>query len=266
MPSEQKPLQNRTILVACSPKKTAEFVSGLNALGGTVLSFPVIEAVAIEDTRLLDHALESLHEYDWIVFTSAYAVRFFMQRLNECAVDEIRRIHSKLCAIGPATAAEIKKFGYDASLTAERFIAEGVLDALSHYLGGIRKIAGKRILLPRALKAREWLPAALAEAGARVDVVPCYQTIQGPIDSGVLLQLRKKDPDLIVFTSSSTINNFLETLGPEEGKRLLHHSTIAVIGPITGKTAESYGKNPDIVPNESTVASLLEAIERYYKA
>jgi uroporphyrinogen III methyltransferase / synthase len=265
MPPPAKPLQDLTILTVCSAKKLSELASGLRAMGGTVLPFPVIEAKGIEDAHLLDRSLESLRGYDWILFTSAYGVRFFMQRLNESIVDTAGRTMPKLCAIGPATAAELKEFGYEATLIPDRFLAEGVLEALGKYYGGMQNIAGKRLLLPRALKARELLPTALAEAGAQVDVIPCYQTVRGKIDADVLLQLRKKDPDLIVFTSSSTIANLFETLGSEIGKRLLRHSTVAVLGPITGHTAESYGKSPEIIPNESTVPSLLEAISRYYQ-
>jgi uroporphyrinogen III methyltransferase / synthase len=265
MPSKT-PLHDLTILVACSAKKMSEFVSRLSALGGTVLPFPVIEAKKIEDTSLLDRALASLREYDWILFTSAYGVRFFMQRLKERAIDVSNQSMPKLCAIGPATAAELKEFGYEAALIAELFMAEGVLDALNAYHGGIQNLAGKRILLPRALKARELLPTVLTEAGARVDVVPCYQTVQGQIDAGVLIQLRKKDPNLVVFTSSSTIRHLFETLGPAEGKRLLHHSTVAALGPITANTAKSCGKNPEIIPKESTVTALMEAIARYYES
>jgi uroporphyrinogen III methyltransferase / synthase len=266
MLSEFKPLHDLTILVACSAKKLAEIVSGLQAMGGAALPFPVIEAQAIEDTQALDRALASLREYDWILFTSAYGVRFFMRRLNECAIDVSSQSMPKLCAIGPATAAELKEFGYEATLIAEHFIAEGVLDSLSQYHGGIQHLAGKHILLPRALKARELLPAALAEAGAQVDVAPCYQTVQGQIAADVLIQLRKKDPDLVIFTSSSTIRYLFETLGPVEGKRLLRHSTIAVMGPVTANAAESCGKYPEIVPKESTVPALMEAIGRFYES
>jgi uroporphyrinogen III methyltransferase / synthase len=266
MPLALKPLQNLAILVACSAKKLSEFVSGLSAMGGTVFPFPVIEAKDIEDKSLLDRSIASIREYDWIVFTSAYGVRFFMQRLNECGGDASRQSLPKCCAIGPATAAELKEFGYEASLVAEHYLAEGILDSLAKYCGGIRNLAGKRILLPRALNARELLPTALAEAGAQIDVVPCYRTVQGQIAADVLLQLHRKDPDLIVFTSSSTINNLFEALGMEEGKRLLRHSAIAVMGPITANTAESYGKIPEIIPNESTVAALMEAIKHYYES
>jgi uroporphyrinogen-III synthase len=72
--------------------------------------------------------------------------------------------------------------------------------------------------------------------------------------------------EIIVFTGSSTISNLFETLGIEFGKRLLHHSTVAVLGPVTASTAESYGKIPQILPHQSTVAARMEALGRYYKS
>jgi|WetSurMetagenome_2_1015567.scaffolds.fasta_scaffold20231_5 uroporphyrinogen III methyltransferase / synthase len=259
-----EPLKNLTILVACSAKKMFELAGGLRALGGTILPFPAIDVQAIEDTHLLDRSLASLREYAWILFTSAYGVRFFMKRLNELAIDRDRRSLPKLCAIGPATAAELKEFGCEAALIPEQFQAEGVLDALANYHGGILKLAGKRLLLPRAQEGREVLPETLSAAGAQVDVVPCYKTVRGQIEGDILRRLREKKPDVMVFTSSSAIRNMIEILGRREGERLLLESTVAVIGPVTGQTAESFGKKAEIVPQENTVPALLEAIRDYY--
>jgi uroporphyrinogen-III synthase len=266
MSSASTPLRNLTILVACSAGKMFELASGLRAMGGTILPFPVIDIQEIDDKHLLDQALSSLREYSWILFTSANGVRFFMQRAREHTLDLNGRNMPKLCAIGPATAAELKEFGCEASLIPESYQAEGVLEALEKYHGGIRNLAGKRVLLPRAKEARELLPQSLISAGVTVDVVPCYQTVKGSIDDAVLRQLKDKAPDLMVFTSSSTIRNLMETLGPEEGKRLLCRSTVAVLGPVTGNTARSFGKNAEIVPRENTIPALMEAIEHYYKA
>ena len=262
LPDLSRPLLNRTILVACSAKKMVELVSGLEAMGGRVLPFPVIEAQAIEDRHLLDQALASLQEYGWIIFTSAYGVTFFMTRLSERGT----RIESmpKICAIGPATAAAVREFGYEPALMPKRFLAEGVLEALENFHGGLRNLAGCRILLPRAKEARELLPEALTAAGVQVDVVPCYQTVRAEIDKDTIRKLREEKPDLAVFTSSSTIRNLFDILGQEDGKRVLMDSIVAVLGPITGRTAESFGKRAEIIPEQNTVSGLLEAILRYY--
>jgi uroporphyrinogen III methyltransferase / synthase len=259
-----KPLRNRTILVACSAKKMLELVAGIEAMGGNAVSFPVIETQGIDDKRLLDKALNSLQEYAWVIFTSAYGVSYFIQRMKELGITPSAQQMPKICTIGPATARALQDFGYEPTLIPERFVAEGVVEALEEYCGGLPALAGKRILIPRAKEAREVLPEALAAVGAFVEVAPCYQTVRPEADGDILNRLKKRRPDLAVFTSSSAIKNFVDILGPEVGIRTLLESTIAVIGPITSGTAESFGKRPEIIPKENTIASLLEAIRLYY--
>jgi uroporphyrinogen III methyltransferase/synthase len=262
--SVSKPLLDRTILVACSAKKVVELVAGLEAMGGAVVAFPVIEAQAIEDKSLLDKALESLAEYAWIIFTSAYGVDFFMQRLKERIQGTGIPGMPRICAIGPATADALRKFGYEATLIPKQFVAEGVLQALGQRYGGLGHMAGSRMLLPRAQEARDFLPDALAAAGARVDVVPCYRTVRAGMDHDTVRRLQAEKPDLMVFTSSSTIRNLIDILGQEAGKKMLLESTVAVLGPVTGRTAESFGKCAEIIPQENTVAALLKAIGDFY--
>ena len=146
----------------------------------------------------------------------------------------------------------------------KQYVAEGVFQALVDYYGGIQYLAGLDIMLPRAQDAREFLPNALLEAGANVDVVPCYRTVRAKIDPDTMQKLREKEPDLCVFTSSSTIKNLMDILGADVGRKMLAESTVAVIGPVTAKTASSYGKPADIIPRENTISSLLEAIRDYY--
>lgn len=261
---KSKPLSNLTVLIVCSAKKMSELAAGIEAMGGSALPFPVIEARDIEDKRCLDEAIVSLHKYDWIVFTSAYGVSFFMKRIKELGASAPIHGMPKICAIGPATAAAVRESGSDVALVPRQFVAEGVLEALADYGGGIRALAGKCILIPRAQEAREILPSALAEAGATVDVVPCYQTVRAEPEESTTLRLREKKPDLTIFTSSSCIRSLVDLLGETEGRKLLIQSVVAVIGPITGSTAESFGKRAEIMPEENTIASLLQAISVYY--
>jgi uroporphyrinogen III methyltransferase / synthase len=264
MVADPKPLLNKTVLAACSSKKMSDLTAGLEALGGTVVSLVVIEAKEIDDKSALDEALLSLGNYSWIIFTSAYGVVFFAKRFEELNIRQNRKVGPKICAVGPATAKALKDCGFDTALLPEHYMAEGVIQALDRNCGGLRRLAGKRILLPRALEARDVLPKALVEAGAQVDVVACYETVRTEMDETTIRQLHGVAPDLIVFTSSSTIKNLIAILGQEYGKKLLLNSSVAVLGPITAKTAEFFGKHPEIVPKENTVASLLDAIREYY--
>jgi uroporphyrinogen III methyltransferase / synthase len=259
-----KPLLNKIVFAACSSKKMTDLTAGLEALGGTVVPLPVIEVKEIIDKHPLDEALLSLEKYSWIIFTSAYGVAFFVKRLEELKIQQDRMVRPKICAVGPATAKALKDCGFDIALVPEQYVAEGVIQALDHHCGGLRHLAGNHILLPRALQARDVLPKALAEAGAQVDVVACYETLSTEMDETTIRQLYGMAPDLVVFTSSSTIKNLIAILGQEYGKKLFLNSRVAVLGPITAKTAESFGKHAEIVPKENTVASLLDAIREYF--
>ena len=262
--TSQKPLRNRTILVACSAAKMVELTARLQEAGGEVLPFPVIEVQELEDKQPLDQAIASLHEYSWVIFTSVHGVRYFMRWLNDHAARGAIAPMPKICAIGPATAGALAEFGHMAALVPEQFVAEGVLESLAQCSGGLSGLSGQRILLPRAQEGRELLSDALRAAGARVDVVPCYRTVEAAIDESRIRQVRDTRPDLIVFTSSSTVRNMVDILGQEDGKKKLLESFVAVLGPVTGRTLESFGKRADIIPRENTIASLVEEICAYY--
>jgi len=260
-------LSGRTALIACSAKLAPELTAGLQAMGAIVLPFPVLEAKKIEDTSALDMMIAGLDQYDWVIFTSAYGVSFFNRRLKELRVNA--PAGSKIIAIGPATAAAIEKCGLTVELTAREFTAEGVLATLEHHYNGRENLSGLRILIPRALEAREFLPETLTAAGCRVDVAPCYRMIRPEANTELCLWLQSNNPDLIVFTSAAAVRNLLETvadaLDKETARRLLRESTVAVIGPITGDELKAQGKSPEIVPEESAVPSLLAAIRHFFQ-
>jgi len=146
-----KPLANRTILLACSPKKLAELASGIEAMGGNALSLPVIEVLDTEDKRPLDEALASLKEYVWIIFTSAYGVKYFIQRLRQTGVKLPPDSMPKICAIGPATKGALEALHLKVDLMGKEYVAEGLLEAFAPY-----DLQGARVLLPRAAVARSF--------------------------------------------------------------------------------------------------------------
>lgn len=263
-PFLNRPLGNRTIWVACSAKKISVLSDGLRELGGAVTPLPVIEIRDIEDKGPLDRALASIGTYAWIIFTSVHGVTYFSKRFHEHGMrrDVLKAV--KICAIGPATESILKELGFDVILVPARFVAEGVVEALEDYCGGLKGLAGSRILLPRAKKARDVLPDALKEAGAHVNIVSCYETVKAELNEKTIGRLTAEAPDLIVFTSSSTVKNMIEILGHTMGKSILRKATVAAIGPITADTVASYDKRVEIVPKESTIVSLIQAIKKYY--
>lgn len=260
-----KQLRGKTVLVACSAGKRPALLHGLQEAGARVLHFPIIEIRDIEDKQPLDRALDTLNKYAWIVFTSVYGVIYFSRRFygRNISRDALNNT-VKICAIGPATEKSLRENGFKADLVPDRFVAEGVIEALKSYCGGCRSLAGCSILLPRAKEARDILPNALAAAGAQVDIAVCYETVKAELNEEEIRRFVTDTPDLVVFTSSSTVKHTMDALGYDAGKNLLEKTTVAAIGPITANTVESFGKHVEIIPEEYTIASLIHAIKKYY--
>ncbi len=263
--SASRPLQSKRVLIASSASKLGKLTAGLQAMGAVPISFPTIEIRPIADQEPLDAALASLEIYTWIVFTSTHGVFYFLLRMKQKGYPMDRLQGPKVCAVGPSTASALRDAGVPVSLVPKEYVAEGVLRALVEFHGGLHNLAGKRILLPRAMKARDLLPRELERAGAQIDIVPCYENVLPAVDAHALRSVLERPPDILAFTSSSAVNNFVNLLGEEQGRRLLQKATVAVLGTITAEAVASHGKTVDVLPKENTTASLLDAIAEFYR-
>jgi uroporphyrinogen III methyltransferase/synthase len=146
--------------------------------------------------------------------------------------------------------------GITVTFRPSEYRAEGVIEGLK-----TQGIQGKKILLPRAREARTVLPEALREAGAVVDEVVAYQTVKPAKSKESLTPILKKGIDVVAFTSSSTVRNFMEFVSD---KTVMNGVKVAVIGPITAETVRNYGLEPHINPQEYTIPALVEAIVEHF--
>jgi uroporphyrinogen III methyltransferase/synthase len=170
----------------------------------------------------------------------------------------------KIAVVGRATAKKLLNYGLKADLIPKKFTGEGLAEALIQ-----TGVKGSKILLPRAEKAREILPEMLEEAGAGVAVAPVYRNVppQGRKDE-LRERLEKRTIDLVTFTSSSTVDNFLTMVdaeSDEELHRLMDPVKIAVIGPITADTVQKHGLQIDIQPKQYTIVDMVHSIVTYYQ-
>jgi uroporphyrinogen III methyltransferase/synthase len=258
------PLRDRTVVVAASPEKGETLKGELERMGATVLLARVSLIQAVEDTAPLDAALREVDQYRWVLFTSVHAVQFFCRRMADLGLEHLRAELKGVCAIGPATAARLTELRFRVSLVPDEFVSEGVLHALARVHGGMENLRGVRILLPRAREGRDLLPRELLAAGALVDVAPCYESVPYQLDEETRRQITGRPPDLLVFTSPSNVRNFVDAWGEIPGREILVSSTVAALGPVTSAAVLSYGKKADILPEANTIASLLDAIRRFY--
>lgn len=253
-------LVGKKILITRARDQSAGFAAYLRDLGAEVIEFPTIGILPPTSWKGVDRAIDQLKSYDWIIFTSANGVNFFFERSGERGQDRHLPSSLRVCAIGPATTYQLRERGIRVDYTPNEFVAEAIL-------GGFKKIAvrGRRILLARAKEARDVLPKGLRKMGAEVDVVVAYQTVKPKGGSRRLKKLLIDGGiDAITFTSSSTVNHFVELLKKEDLKKLLDGVAIACIGPITARTAKGWGMKVRIQPKEYTIPALAQAITTYF--
>ena len=252
-------LSGKRIVITRPRKQAGELTRRLTKLGAEVIEFPTISIEPPADCEPMDRAIAQLQQYDCLFFTSVNGVESFFNRLRHFGNDSKDIEHLKVVAIGPETAGRLQAEGVHVYLIPAKYQAEGILEELNP-----AEIRGRRILMPRAAKAREILPQTLRQWGASVDVVHAYETVLPQVGEFGLRELFKKKIEVITFTSSSTVENFLGLLEGEDPNQILQAVIVACIGPITAGTATDSGLRVDIVSSEFTISGLVSAIVKFY--
>jgi uroporphyrinogen III methyltransferase/synthase len=257
---DNRPLFGRSILVTRAADQAGEFSGMLEALGAQVYECPTIQLVPPENSAELDAALAGLAGFAWVVFTSVNAVQHCFTRLAALGLDSRAFGSSRVCAVGPRTAAALAPFGIRPDLVPADYKAEGVVAEF-----GRLQLAGQRVLFPRADKARELIPQALTAMGATVVAPVAYRNIlPDGLPPAALLALEERRVDCVTFTSSSTAENLAALLGENRFLHLLEGVTVAAIGPVTARTCRELGLEVRLEPQEYTLAAMTAEIVRYF--
>ncbi len=249
---ERLPLFGQRIVVTRAREQAGELSARLREFGADVIEFPCIEIQPAANYSALDAAIAHLGCYDWLIFTSANGVRYFLDRLDVSGND-LRALRARICAIGPATRHAVESLHLKVDLMPAEYVAESLIEAFA-----AEDLAGKRILLPRAAVARDIVPTTLTKRGAHIDVVEAYRTVL-PAESAALAASifgKTRKPDWITFASSSAVTNFVEAAGAEA----LSGVRVASIGPITSATAQRAGISVDAEARSFTIEGLVYAV------
>jgi len=269
MKTKSKSLAGLRILVGRARHQASALSAGLRKLGAEVIEIPFVEIRKPRSYKPLDSALEHLDKYDWLILTSVNGVDAVWDRATKLKLGKNLSKHLQIAAIGPATSKRVEKHCLKVDVVPDEYVAESVVKSLR------RQIKGKRVLLARARVARDVIPRELRKLGAQVDVVEAYETVI-PKSSRSRLKAVMKDPkrrpDVITFTSSSTVKNFVALLGKPAAMwrgrprpRMPEPSTLAgvqfaSIGPITSATLRELGLPVDIEAKEYTIPGLIDVI------
>lgn len=247
-------LTGRRVVVTRPRERAGPLVSALEAEGAEVILLPMIEVVPPEDPAPLEAAAARLGDWDWVVFTSVYAVHALRGAAAEPPDPDQGR--PRWACVGHATAGAARAAGWAAELVPPRASAEALVSAMRERTS----LEGTRVLFPRASDAQRELPAALRAAGAVVDEVVAYRKVPPRgAPGGVAAALRGGDADALTFTSPSTVRNFLRSFGvPAPGVR------VVVIGRTTARAAEAAGVRVTAVAETATVAGLVDGVVRAF--
>ncbi len=257
---EKRPLLGKRIVVTRARAQASDLVGVLSDLGADCMEIPTIDVVAPDSWQPLDDAIKGIDQYQWLVFTSVNGVQFFFDRLFGQGLDSRALGNMKTAAIGPSTAKRLLDYGINTDILPDTYQAESVVEAFAEV-----PVKGQNVLLPRAKEARAVLPVELRRMGAEVDEIVAYQTLQASDGQSELLDaLRNGTIDMVTFTSSSTVRNFMALLPENEVEELMRDVTVACIGPITADTAKSLGFKTDLVAEDFTIDGLTAAIAQFY--
>ncbi len=255
---DQAPLAGVRVLVGRARHQAGALSAELRKAGAEVVEIPFIEIRNPRSFRPLDAAVKDLDSYDWLILTSVNGVEAMWARM-----EKLRRRHVPqrllVAAIGPATRKAIEQRGAAVDVMPKEYVAESVVRSLKS------KVKGKRVLLVRARVARDVIPRELRKAGAEVDVVEAYETVV-PQSSRARLEASlanpKRRPQVVTFTSSSTVKNFVTLLGKK--RAYLDGILMSSIGPVTSATLKEVGLKADIKAKEYTIPGLVMAIRKAF--
>jgi len=252
----KRPLHGRRILITRARHQVDPFRRELVDMGAAVVEIPTIEIRPLPTDERVHKAIAGLSGTALVIFASANAVAIFYKMLVETGADA-RALHaSKLCAIGQETAEMLESHGLRPELVTSEYTAQGLAKALQGW-----EMEGLRVLVPRAEIARDALPSLLAMRGAAVEILPVYQAVC-PVQTGPALMrlFSAEGVDVITFTSSSTVANFVRAFPDDKLPAVLGDAEIACMGPVTADTARKAGLRVDIVAREYTTHGLVQAI------
>lgn len=249
---EQRPLFGQRILVTRAVDQADSFAQKLSQLGAEVILQPAIEIRPPQEYESLDQAIQSIADVNWIVFSSGNGVRFFLNRLVDQGYDARHLAQAKLAAIGPGTAAALKEFNLKADLLPEVYRAESMVEAMRPY------VANQTVLLIRASRGREVLHKGLREAGANVQQIVVYQSLDVKQCSPSTMEAIEQGIDWVTFTSSAIARSAISLLGD-----YLRDVKSVSISPITSETMCELGFPPTVEAEQHDLDGMIQAILDY---
>jgi uroporphyrinogen III methyltransferase/synthase len=253
-------LAGKRIVITRSAAQSETLARELSARGAFPMVLPLVSFADPEDFAPLDAAILEIQRFDWIILTSAQAVRALVKRS-----EELKRslIHAgsklRIACVGPVTAGAVRQAGLPVEYVAETHTGA----ALAEELGN--RLRGAKVFLPRSDRANPDLPPALKRHGAQVTEVIAYRTLRPTdVEERNLKQIAEGAADAVLFFSPSAVQHFAEMFGSEQLRGLQDKLAITAVGPVTANALREAGVGRTVLAGDTTAAAVVEALEEHF--
>jgi uroporphyrinogen-III synthase len=253
-------LAGKRIVITRAAAQSEALARELRERGAIPAVLPLVLFDGPEDFASLDAAIAQIEEFDWLILTSAQAVRAITQRSLSLERPLIRTSDKlRIACVGPVTAEAAQQAGLPVEHVAKTH--NGV--ALANELGG--RLQGLKVLLPRSDRANPDLPAALKRYGAHACEVVAYRTLQPTeMDRQRLTRIAEGEADALLFFSPSAVQHFVELFGAEKLSKLQDRMAIIAVGPVTANTLQGAGVLHALLAKDTTATAVIETLEEHF--
>jgi len=255
-----KILAGKRIVITRSAAQSEALARELSARGAIPVVIPLISFADPHDFAPLDAALAEIESFDWMILTSAQAIRAVAKRGEGLKLSLIRsESKPRIACVGPVSAEVARQAGFPVEYVAETHTGAALAEELRS------RLQGAEVFLPRSDRANPDLPSALRRYGAEVTEVIAYRTLRpDTADERHLRQIAAGGTDAVLFFSPSAVQYFGELLGIQQLGGLQDRLAITAVGPVTASALQEAGVRRLVISADTTAAAVVEALEEHF--
>lgn len=254
----------RTLLVGSGI--SSELKLKLEQNGFRVTTVPELEINPPASFAMLDEAIANLFGYDWIVFVSASAVRYFLERFLTAEHDISDLDSLRVCAIGDATLDALEQQHIHVDVAPQHSLSAQVIEHIAAYAGGAESLNRTNFLIPQAAIGRDYIKPQLEDAGARADVLVAYQTVLAA-DAlrlvGLQTLLVSGAVDAVLFTAPDEVRDFARLFDTHDLSRPLTNVAVTCLDNETSAAAARLGLRTTIAGGSGSAQNITDAMVGY---
>jgi len=247
------PLCGLRVLVTRPADQAGWVYARLRDLGAEVLTCPTIATESHEDPEEWRAVEEIPAARRWILFSSENGVRYFMERWLQN--HDVRMLAGyKVAAVGFGTARALEQY----HLTPDFIPTRATTAELAAQMAAQLDLSGAAVVRVRGNLGDDRAEKTLSEAGAKVIPLTVYRTFMPQWPPEMREKVVSYPPDVIMFTSGSTVDGFVANLDEPTRRTLVEQATIVSIGPSTSEIIRAHGMTVGLEAKVHSIPAMID--------